>query len=106
MRSAWFFNLRLPACFSDAGDHAIAGHLAEAEAGEFEFSQKSAGASSELAAIAQTNRRRIARHFIQRDFRILTLFLASIHIEDDFFETLTFFPFQINGFFTSFLFCN
>lgn len=96
----------LPTRFCDARDHAVAGHFAEAETREFEFSQESARTASDLAAVAQADWGGIAGHFVECNLSVLALFLALIHIEDNFFQTLPLFPLEIDGSFTSFLFCN
>ena len=45
---------RSPACFGDAGDHAIEGQLAEAKPAQLKTAKKGAGAPASLATIVTT----------------------------------------------------
>ena len=96
----------LPAGFYDAGDESLIGHLAEAQAGEFEFAQEAAGPSGKLAPIAEPGRRGVFRHLVQVVHCGEPLFNRPRHIEDDCFELRPLFELVRYESFPFFLLCN
>lgn len=80
------------------------GHFPEAEAGELEFPKEAAGASCELAAVAQADRGRIPRHPVERVDGGEPLLDRFGHVEDGCFERLALVPLTLDEPFSLLLF--
>src|SRR5215207_1283796 len=73
----------LPARLGHAGDEALARQIAKLVAAHSDLAVVAARAARQLTAVANANRRRVARHLCQLDARRKALFRRALQIAGD-----------------------